>query len=80
MRLVPVRQGSEEEMLTVLSISGNQPLDSTTSIGPFMLTVIAAVGKAEREAMLDYQRPGHHAGGRGAAGPCENLRRQAASE
>jgi hypothetical protein len=32
-----------------------------------MLTVIAAVGTAEREAMLDYQHPGHRQGQAGEA-------------
>jgi hypothetical protein len=32
-----------------------------------MLTVIAAVGKAERDAMLDYQHPGHRQGQAGEA-------------
>lgn len=44
--------------LRVLSISGNQPLDTSTSIGRLMLSVIGAVGQAEREAMLERQREG----------------------
>ena len=44
--------------LRVLSISGNQPLDTSTSTGRLMLSVIGAVGQAEREAMLERQREG----------------------
>jgi DNA invertase Pin-like site-specific DNA recombinase len=44
--------------LRVLSISGNQPLDTATSTGRLMLSVIGAVGQAEREAMLERQREG----------------------
>jgi DNA invertase Pin-like site-specific DNA recombinase len=44
--------------LRVLSMSGNQPLDTSTSTGRLMLSVIAAVGQAEREAMLERQREG----------------------
>lgn len=44
--------------LRVLSISGNQPLDTSTATGRLMLTVIGAVGQAEREAMLERQREG----------------------
>ena len=42
----------------VLSISGKQPLDTATSTGRLMLSVIGAVGQAEREAMLERQREG----------------------
>ena len=34
------------------------PLDTSTSIGRLMLSVIGAVGQAEREAMLERQREG----------------------
>ena len=44
--------------LRVLSISGNQRLDTGTSTGRLMLSVIGAVGQAEREAMLERQREG----------------------
>jgi DNA invertase Pin-like site-specific DNA recombinase len=44
--------------LRVLSISGNQPLDTSTATGRLMLAVIGAVGQAEREAMLERQREG----------------------
>jgi DNA invertase Pin-like site-specific DNA recombinase len=44
--------------LRVLSISGNQALDTATSTGRLMLAVIGAVGQAEREAMLERQRDG----------------------
>ena len=39
-------------------MSGNQALDTGTSTGRLMLSVIAAVGQAEREAMLERQREG----------------------
>jgi DNA invertase Pin-like site-specific DNA recombinase len=42
----------------VLSISGSQALDTSTSTGRLMLAVIGAVGQAEREAMLERQREG----------------------
>ena len=50
----------EAKMVTlrVLSISGNQPLDTATSTGRLMLSVIGAVGQAERKAMLERQREG----------------------
>jgi DNA invertase Pin-like site-specific DNA recombinase len=44
--------------LRVLSISGNQALATATSTGRLMLSVIGAVGQAEREAMLERQREG----------------------
>jgi DNA invertase Pin-like site-specific DNA recombinase len=44
--------------LRVLSISGSQALDTSTSTGRLMLSVIGAVGQAEREAMLERQREG----------------------
>ena len=44
--------------LRVLSMSGNQALDTATSTGRLMLSVIGAVGQAEREAMLERQREG----------------------
>ena len=44
--------------LRVLSMSGNQAFDTATSTGRLMLSVIAAVGQAEREGMLERQREG----------------------
>ncbi len=44
--------------LRVLSVSGTQVLDTATSIGRLMLSVIGAVGQAERESMLERQREG----------------------
>jgi DNA invertase Pin-like site-specific DNA recombinase len=44
--------------LRVLSMSGTQPLDTSTATGKLMLAVIGAVGQAEREAMLERQRDG----------------------
>ena len=51
--------------LRVLSMSGNQALDTSTSTGRLMLSVIAAVGQAERETMVERQlakREGRHKG------------------
>lgn len=42
----------------MLSISGNEPLGTSTSTGRLMLAVIGAVDQAEREAMLERQREG----------------------
>ena len=44
--------------LRVLSMSGSQPLDTSTATGRLMLAVIGAVGQAEREVMLERQREG----------------------
>ena len=44
--------------LRVLSMSGDQPLDTGTAIGKLMLAVIGAVGQFEREMMLERQREG----------------------
>jgi DNA invertase Pin-like site-specific DNA recombinase len=40
------------------SLSRNHPLDTSTATGRLMLSVIGAVGQAEREAMLERQREG----------------------
>jgi len=42
----------------VLSMSGSQPLDTSTATGRLMLSVIAAVAQAEREGMIERQRHG----------------------
>jgi DNA invertase Pin-like site-specific DNA recombinase len=39
-------------------MSGEQPLDTSTTVGKLMLAVIAAVGQFEREMMLERQREG----------------------
>jgi DNA invertase Pin-like site-specific DNA recombinase len=39
-------------------MSGTQSLDTATSTGRLMLSVIGAVGQAEREGMLERQREG----------------------
>ena len=44
--------------LRVLAMSGTQSLDTSTATGRLMLTVIGAVGQAEREAMLERHREG----------------------
>jgi DNA invertase Pin-like site-specific DNA recombinase len=49
---------TERVSLRVLSMSGTQPLDTAASTGRLMLSVIAAVGQAEREGMLERQREG----------------------
>ena len=55
---IVARLEAKKVSLRVLSISGNQPLDTATSTGRLMLAVIGAVGQAEREAMLERQRDG----------------------
>jgi DNA invertase Pin-like site-specific DNA recombinase len=55
---IVARLEGKKASLRVLSISGNQPLDTGTSTGRLMLAVIGAVGQAEREAMLERQREG----------------------
>jgi DNA invertase Pin-like site-specific DNA recombinase len=49
---------ANEVSVWVLSMAGNQALDTATSTGRLMLSVIAAVSPAEREAMLERQREG----------------------
>ena len=44
--------------LRILSMSGNQPLDTSTSHRPADAGVFAAMGQAEREGMLERQREG----------------------
>ena len=55
---IVARLESKKVSLRVLSMSGNQALDTATSTGRLMLSVIGAVGQAEREAMLERQREG----------------------
>jgi DNA invertase Pin-like site-specific DNA recombinase len=55
---IVARLESKNVAFRVLSISGNQPLDTSTATGRLMLSVIGAVGQAEREAMLERQREG----------------------
>ena len=55
---IVARLEAKKVSLRVLSISGNQTLDTSTSTGRLMLSVIGAVGQAEREAMLERQREG----------------------
>jgi DNA invertase Pin-like site-specific DNA recombinase len=55
---IVARLDAKKVSLRVLSISGNQPLDTATSTGRLMLAIIGAVGQAEREAMLERQREG----------------------
>jgi len=52
------RLEAKKVSLRVLSMSGTQPLDTGTATGRLMLSVIGAVGQAEREAMLERQREG----------------------
>ncbi len=52
------RLQAKKVTLRVLSMSGSEPLDTSTSTGRLMLAVIGAVGQAEREAMLERQREG----------------------
>jgi DNA invertase Pin-like site-specific DNA recombinase len=55
---IVARLEAKKVSLRVLSISGSQALDTSTSTGRLMLAVIGAVGQAEREAMLERQREG----------------------
>jgi DNA invertase Pin-like site-specific DNA recombinase len=55
---IVARLEAKKVSLRVLSISGSQALDTSTSTGRLMLSVIAAVGQAEREGMLERQREG----------------------
>ncbi len=55
---IVARLEAKKVSLRVLSMSGSQALDTSTSTGRLMLAVIGAVGQAEREAMLERQREG----------------------
>jgi DNA invertase Pin-like site-specific DNA recombinase len=44
--------------LRILSVSGNQTLDTRSSTGRLVLSVLAAVSCVEREGMLERQREG----------------------
>jgi DNA invertase Pin-like site-specific DNA recombinase len=55
---IVARLEGKKVSLRVLSMSGSQPLDTSTATGRLMLAVIGAVGQAEREAMLERQREG----------------------
>jgi DNA invertase Pin-like site-specific DNA recombinase len=55
---IVARLEAKKVTLRVLSISSNHTLDTSTSTGRLMLSVIGAVGQAERESMLERQREG----------------------
>jgi DNA invertase Pin-like site-specific DNA recombinase len=55
---IVARLEAKKVSLRVLSMSGTQPLDTSTATGRLMLAVIGAVGQAERETMLERQREG----------------------
>jgi DNA invertase Pin-like site-specific DNA recombinase len=55
---IVARLEAKKVSLRVLSMSGTQPLDTGTATGRLMLSVIGAVGQAEREAVLERQREG----------------------
>jgi DNA invertase Pin-like site-specific DNA recombinase len=55
---IVARLETKKVSLRVLSMSGAQPLDTSTATGRLMLAVIGAVGQAERETMLERQREG----------------------
>jgi DNA invertase Pin-like site-specific DNA recombinase len=55
---IVARLEAKKVSLRVLSMSGSQPLDTSTATGRLMLAVIGAVGQAERETMLERQREG----------------------
>jgi DNA invertase Pin-like site-specific DNA recombinase len=71
---IVARLEAKRVSLRVLSMSGTQPLDTSTATGRLMLAVIGAVGQAEREAMLERNRQGQAR--RPLQGPCAD--RQAA--
>lgn len=52
------RLQSKGVALRVLSMSGDQPLDTSTPTGKLMLTVLGAVAEFERGLMLERQREG----------------------
>jgi DNA invertase Pin-like site-specific DNA recombinase len=56
--VIVARLEAKKVSLRVLSISGSQALDTSTSTGRLMLSVIAAIGQAEREGMLERQKEG----------------------
>jgi DNA invertase Pin-like site-specific DNA recombinase len=55
---IVARLEAKKVSLRVLSISGTQTLDTASSTGRLMLSVIGAIGQAEREGMLERQREG----------------------
>jgi len=55
---IVARLEAKKVSLRVLSMSGAEPLDTSSATGRLMLAVIAAVGQAERETMLERQREG----------------------
>jgi DNA invertase Pin-like site-specific DNA recombinase len=55
---IVARLEANKVCLRVLSMSGSQALDTSTSTGRLMLSVIGAIGQAEREGMLERQREG----------------------
>lgn len=55
---IVARLETKKVSLRVLSMSGSQPLDTSTAVGKLMLAVIGAVGQFEREMMLERQREG----------------------
>jgi DNA invertase Pin-like site-specific DNA recombinase len=77
---IVARLEAQAVSLRVLSMSGNQALNTATSTGRLMLSVIAAVGQAEREAMLERQREGIVKAKRGGRykGRVPTVRRRAA--
>ena len=55
---IVARLEAKKVSLRVLSMSGAEPLDTSSATGRLMLAVIGAVGQAERETMLERQREG----------------------
>jgi hypothetical protein len=53
---IVARLEAKKVFLRVLSMSGTQALDTNTATVTLMLSVIGAVGQAEREAMLGRRR------------------------
>ncbi len=55
---IVARLEAKKVTLRVLSMGGSEPLDTASATGRLMVSIIAAVGQAEREVMLERQREG----------------------
>lgn len=55
---IVARLKAKKVALRILSVAGNQPLDTSSVIGKLLLSVLDAVVEAAREIMLERQREG----------------------
>jgi DNA invertase Pin-like site-specific DNA recombinase len=55
---IVARLEAKKVSLRVLSMGGSEPLNTASATGRLMVSIIAAVGQAEREVMLERQREG----------------------